>query len=359
MRMKKVIFFVVIVLLLVAIPVTVYFLGKQQDIRSKAAPATTIQFNPQTVTKQVDDSFPLDIKIDTGTNMLASVKIQLVFDATVLEAESITNGPLAPNITASGTVGPGSASITVAAASTTSPITGSGTIAVVRFKAKAATTVPATVRFDSTTYASGFEETQNAIISSIPVSITITRPAVTAITANTTGQTTPTGTPSITPTLTPSLTPLPTSATGAAETATQSAEPTGAPVTAVTITLPENGQVDVPTYTPTIQGTAPAGATVTLIFDSPSVTTTVIADPDGHWMYISPILTGAHHTVTATAVTASGQTSVASTEFSIVPIAGFGYGGGEAMPQTGNFTTTLFLIASAVLFIGFGISLPH
>ena len=350
--MKKVIFIIVSLLLLITIPVVVYFVGQQQDIRSKAAPATSLQFNPQTMTEQIGDSFPVNIQINTGTNSIASIKIQLTFDSSILEAESITNGTLAPNITASGIVAPGSASITVSAASTTSPITGSGTVAVVRFKAKTATTVPTSVKFDSTTYASAFNETQNAIVSTVPASITILS-AVTSINSASSAQT---GTTSLTPTATPTTALTSTSATSSATTSALNVA-----TSAITITLPQDGQMDVPTHVPTIGGTAPVGSTITIIIDPPHSVGTVVTDQTGNWLYVSDLLATGKHSLTATAVATDGSTTVASIKFGVLGNTdeGTASGIGGAMPQTGTTETTLLLLLSAVFFIGFGISLQR
>lgn len=161
--MKKIVFFVVGLLLLTAVPVTVYIVSQQQDIRSRAAPATTLSFNPTTITKPVDEQFTVNVDINTGTNSVTAIKVVVTFDSTKLEATSITNGALAPKITASGTVAAGTASITVAASSTTAPIQGTGTVAIIRFKGKTATTTPVQLKFDTATFASGLAESTNVI----------------------------------------------------------------------------------------------------------------------------------------------------------------------------------------------------
>jgi len=181
--MKKIVFLVVGLLLLVTIPAIVYFAGLQQDIRSRAAPASTISFNPTTITKPVDEQFTVNIDINTGTNSVTAVKVVVLFDSTKLEATSITNGAFAPKITASGVVAAGNASITVAANSTTSPMQGTGTVAIIRFKGKAATTTPIKLEFDPTTFASGLTESTNVITTKGTASVIITGTTAAANTA--------------------------------------------------------------------------------------------------------------------------------------------------------------------------------
>jgi|GEM_PF-6329942 len=194
--MKKIVFFVIGILLLLTIPAVVYFMGQQQDIRSKAAPATSLSFNPTTLTKLVDEQFTMNVNMNTGTNAITAVKVVVTFDSTKLEATSITNGAFAPKITASGVVTAGTASITVAANNTTSPMQGTGTIAVIRFKGKAATTTPVQLKFDTTTFASGLAETTNAITTLGTASITIKGSGTTEDTASAIGKSdVPTPTP--------------------------------------------------------------------------------------------------------------------------------------------------------------------
>ena len=171
--MKKIVFIVVGLLLLVTIPAIVYFMGQQQDIRSRAAPATTLLFSPTTVTKPVDEQFSVNVDMNTGTNNVTAVKVVVTFDSTKLEAMSITNGAFAPKITASGVVAAGTASITVAANNTTDPMQGTGTIAIIRFKGKAATTTPVQLKFDTTTFGSGLTESANVITTLGTASVTI------------------------------------------------------------------------------------------------------------------------------------------------------------------------------------------
>ncbi|MFZ2025431.1 MAG: cohesin domain-containing protein [Microgenomates group bacterium] len=214
--MKKIVFLVVGLLLLIAVPATVYFVGEQQDIRSRAAPATSLSFNPTTVTKPQDEQFTVNVDINTGTNNVTAVKVVVTFDSTKLEATSITNGAFAPKITASGIVASGNASITVAANSTTSPMNGTGTIAIIRFKGKTGTTTPVQLKFDTNTFASGLTESTNVITTmgtaSVNISGSSASAAATTTIAPTPTQTTllssvlPTDTIAPTPTQTPEAT---------------------------------------------------------------------------------------------------------------------------------------------------------
>lgn len=245
--MKKVVFLVIGVLLLVTIPAIVYFIGQGQDIRSRAAPASTLSFNPTTISKGIDEQFSVNVDINTGTNNVTAVKVVVLFDSTKLEATSITNGAFAPKITASGVVAAGNATITVAANSTTSPMQGTGTVAIIRFKGKAATTTPVKLEFDPTTFASGLTESTNVITTMGTASVTIAGAAAAA--ANT-ATISPTATPTKATTSASNIaspTPTPTTVPVISEdtpTPTKSATDSAALITDTSDHVPVTGAVE-------------------------------------------------------------------------------------------------------------------
>ncbi|MCJ7826042.1 cohesin domain-containing protein, partial [Patescibacteria group bacterium] len=195
--MKKILLIVTGIVIFISVPVVVFFFGQQQELRSKAAPATTLSIQPNTISVRIGETVVCQILINTGENKVASAKVSLLFDQTKFEALSITNGTLAPRILTQGTVGSGTATITVAAQNTAKPITGQGEIAVVRLKAIGGSPTPVAVQFASDTFVAGIgEKSVNVLIGNQPGLITITG-----------GET---GTSSPTPSATPIPTPLPT-----------------------------------------------------------------------------------------------------------------------------------------------------
>lgn len=86
MQRNKLLLGIVITILLIAIPLTVYFLGKQQQTQTKATPNTSLSLiltNPsQTVT--VGSDFGVDININPGSNQVSYVKVTINFDDTKL-----------------------------------------------------------------------------------------------------------------------------------------------------------------------------------------------------------------------------------------------------------------------------------
>lgn len=324
--MKKKIFAIAsILLILIAIPVTVLLVRQQQELRKKAAPATTLAFVPATVSKKVGETFSLDVTIDTGENQVVAAELHVVYDPAKLEAQTITNSSLFPNILTSGTVERGAASITVGAASATKPITGTGTIAVVRLKALEKTDTPVTVRLAPNTFVGGIGEgATNVLVGTSPATVTVTGEGLATV---------PTATP------TPILT----------------VTPSASPSANLTISTPAGGSA-VTTATPTIRGKAAPGATVTIAIYSTPQTVTVTADANGNWSYTptAPLTSGSHNVVAST--TDGGQTKTATTSFvvaaggsspatpsaTVAPTA-------QPIPQSGTVSWTLAAIAAGLL----------
>lgn len=319
--MKKVVFIVVAILILLAIPVTVFLVAQSQELRKRAAPATTLALTPTSVTKKVGDTFSLEVKIDTGENQVVATEITLTFDPEKLSAESITNGALFPNVLTSGTVTSGSATIAVGAPSSSQPVKGTGTVAVVRFKALAITDTPVSVRFAQTTFVGSLGEGSNNVLVG-------TNPARVTITQNEGSQVTPTPTVGFN---------------------TESSGSSQASGSAVKITTPTNN-ASVSSDKPTIKGKAPPGSTVTLIIRSNPITVTVTADANGNWFYTptTPLATGTHTVVASAANAATGQTETASSAF-VVAAGGSGSSTESATPVAGNVETTLLLLTIGMI----------
>lgn len=73
-----------IVLLLAAIPLTLLFISRQQDVRSRAAPTTRITFTPTVLTFEGDNCTEqsLAVNLDPGENIVSTVELFLTYDAT-------------------------------------------------------------------------------------------------------------------------------------------------------------------------------------------------------------------------------------------------------------------------------------
>lgn len=90
---KKILLIGFIVVLLVGIPLTVYLLQQQQEVRSRAEKSTIVTFSPDStsaapIQKTVGDSIPLDINVDPGKNLVSFVKLEINYDPEVLATAS-------------------------------------------------------------------------------------------------------------------------------------------------------------------------------------------------------------------------------------------------------------------------------
>lgn len=230
---KKLLLVGFIVVLLIAIPVTVYLVQQQQKTKSSAEAATTLSLAPVTQTAKVGDTATFEIWIDPASiNQVQSVKVVLTYDSTKLATTEgsftvlpwpATDGTtftpsvlLGPNYTP-GTI----TTLMTIGGSPQNVITTRTKIATVSFKALAKTDgVPTQIAFSSQSQAlsqggstSTDEAGANIISNTSPGSVNITDESVISPTVTFT----PTPTLTVTPTptgivtLTPTVTSTPTS----------------------------------------------------------------------------------------------------------------------------------------------------
>ncbi len=288
--MKKIALGIGIAAILIAIPLTVFLVKRNQDIRQRAAPATTLEMKPATLSVSEGQEFSIDVVVTTGPNQITGADIKLLFDPEKLEAQSIQKGTFLPNILVAGAVAPGTASIALGAPSTT-PGNGTGTLATVIFKALAATSSPVSIRFaQPETQVVGIGEQGNVLTGTTPTTITIDggeslsgSPALAV--------STPTPLPSSAPTASPSALPI------------GGTSPTASPSATVTtqITSPQEGTTT--SARPTISGNSFATATITItITNTQPITALSSANSAGFWSYTptTNLVNGAH-TITVTA----------------------------------------------------------
>ncbi|MBI4065155.1 hypothetical protein HY409_02200 [Candidatus Gottesmanbacteria bacterium] len=343
--MKKIIVILVTLILLAAIPITLYVLNQKQELRKKAAPATTLLLAPSTFTKKIGDEFTVEIKINTGENQVLTTELHLTFDATKLQAISIVNGPLFPNVLSSGVVESGAASITVGAANSTSPVTSSGTVATLRMKALEKTDAPVSIRFAATTFVGALKESsKNVLIGTTPATVTITEDS-TQETVTDRASLQNKGLSNFS-----SFTPI--SSTSSDEKDTPEAS-----ISAVTI-LSESLDNKVSDPKPVIKGKAPPGSTVTVTFYSTPVTCIAVADENGDYSCSpdTPLEEGPHDVVVSAA--ASDGTNLTTSSTIVVDASGTNSATSSPLPTSGNTEMTLLMLVLAMLLITSGIVIP-
>lgn len=228
---KKLFLIGFIIILLIGIPLTIYFLQKQQETRSRAQKSTNLTFAPESsqvspIQKNIGDSVPLDIMVNPGTNLVSFVKLSIQYDPDKLATDSAN--AFAPNTTVFPTVleGPvyssGKIEVTLSVGpDPTKAVQVLSKAGTVTFKAIANTAEgqPTVVTYSSTTQVLSIGSTdqasENVLSSTTPATIAIGGQAVITGTPVPipTGTLTPTPvvTATETPTPSPTATPSPTS----------------------------------------------------------------------------------------------------------------------------------------------------
>ena len=197
MNSKKIVLIIIGVLVLIGgVAVGVFLVSKNQDIREKAAPATTVYIQPSTQNKNPSDTFTLSVNMDTGVNQITGVDIRLNYNQNLIEVTSIQKGSGISVF--DGTISntfdntTGKILYAVYTANRANAITGLGIeVLTVNGNIKSTASGTATFSFDPATLIYGVDESQNVIIGMTPGSIVI---------AGAAGQ--PTATPTPTPTAT-------------------------------------------------------------------------------------------------------------------------------------------------------------
>lgn len=91
-RNRVIIAVVVVVVLVVGVIAGILLVRRSQDIRRKAAPATTLKVSPATQSKLPGQSVTFTILMDTGGNQVTGVDLALNFDPSAMEITSIIKG---------------------------------------------------------------------------------------------------------------------------------------------------------------------------------------------------------------------------------------------------------------------------
>ncbi len=351
--MNKIFLYITIGFAILAIPVTVYISGQNQDTRKRAAPASTLGFSPSSLSVKAGERFTLSVKLDTAANQVGLVQLRIIYDPQYLEAEDLSNDLFAPSIRVSKKIDPsGKASITVGAKDSTHPINGSGTVAVLSMKALKASVAPVLIKFSPApdTVANALNESAtDVLIGRSQASVTIKNADGSAATS----VATPTPTPQVSKSITPTPTQKPTSSLPLTPTSGDAAS-----TSAVQITSISDDEL-VATSSPIIKGKGKPGSTVTIILHSDTEQTAIVTvDANGNWSYTptTPLEPG-DHTVQAMSVDPNtGATLSDSTAFVVASGNETADAtSGSAIPVSGSVTPTLLFIVLGSIFLLAGI----
>ncbi|MCL5438684.1 MAG: PKD domain-containing protein [Patescibacteria group bacterium] len=188
---KKILLLGFILVLLGAIPVTLYLLQRQQEIRSSAAPLTVVSFKPDStlaspIQKNVGDKADMDIMMDPGKNIITVVKLYIKYDPKKLAV--IQNGFVPNSAVVTALEGPTYNSGSVYAllsvivsssqgADPTKVIQSATKLGTISFNAIEATDAPTEISYTPQTQArssaAGDPYTENSIKNTIPAYIKI------------------------------------------------------------------------------------------------------------------------------------------------------------------------------------------
>lgn len=147
--------------------------AQRQELRARAAPATTLSFSPASLIVAPNQTFTLNILINTDTNQVTATEVRVAFDNTKLQAQSLTAGTFLPVVLLPGSIDQtqGKASITLG--SGTSPKQGSGILATMVFRATTPTGASPTNIVLTGSQVAAIGEPGNVITQLSPAYITI------------------------------------------------------------------------------------------------------------------------------------------------------------------------------------------
>lgn len=167
-------------LVLVGIPLTVYYVKQQQDLQSQAKPTTVVAFEPATKTASIGQDFNIDIVLTPNENAVTFVKLKLLFDPTKVNIQAILpNTTKFPLVLETPKITTGSATMTLGiGAQPLNAIQAKTTVATVTVRPLSATTAPTILSFDPSqtqilSLADADEPAENVLSQTTPASITI------------------------------------------------------------------------------------------------------------------------------------------------------------------------------------------
>lgn len=209
-----------LLLILLAIPLTLFLVDRQQDLQGSAAPLTTLSISPSNVTGTTcSETISMDVMVDPDQNLVSIVDMYVVYDSTKLDLTEIEPNTTAFPLTLRGPVySSGSANVSLSIGSdVTKAIQTQTKVATLNFTPVASTSAPTIVSIDGTqsrvfSLSSSDGPSENVLLNAVGSSVTITQQADCTVSPTPTGPTptgptptgpTPTAPSSVTPTTPP------------------------------------------------------------------------------------------------------------------------------------------------------------
>lgn len=240
-----------LLLILLAIPLTLYFVKRQQDLRSKAAPSSTLSFQPSAkTTSSTCPSSSIDVMLDPGTNLVSFVDLYITYDPNAITVTQLTPSTTFSTVQRPASITSGAANIELDAVGgdVTKAVSTPSKVATIVFTPKTAGT--SQIQIDQSksqvlSLSSADQPYENVLSSATPANLTIDSNACTDTSV------TP-GISTITPTISAGVITTPPAGTGAG---------TGSATLTPTVAVP-TPTVVIPTATliPTAVPTSPPAA---------------------------------------------------------------------------------------------------
>lgn len=222
---KKIFLLGFIIVILVAIPFSVYIAQKRQNLSSSAAKSTILSFEPASASIKIGDTVTLGIALDpsagSSTNQVSFVKLSISYDSSKFTTvtDSLKANPDSPNTliepVEDAKYESGKASIALSiGADPTKAVKTKTKIAILKLKSTAETTPTSpNITFDSSntqvlSIASSDQTSENVLSTTSPATVTVTSATTTP---TPTSSTAPTTTAGPYPTSYPTFVPYPTS----------------------------------------------------------------------------------------------------------------------------------------------------
>ena len=180
--MKKLLLIGFLLIIVIAIPLTIFLVQQQLLTRSEATPNTTLSFTPGTQSANVGDNVEFNILISPGTNQVSYVKLVIKFDPTKLnisEEDFTVNTASGLSILQGPVVGTDTISVALSIGSDPTNVIKTDTdIGSLIFNVVGSSALPTDITFDSTTEirsVSGESDAynENVFLSGTPGSVTI------------------------------------------------------------------------------------------------------------------------------------------------------------------------------------------
>lgn len=177
---KKILLFSFVIVLLIAIPLTIYFVSEQQKAKTSLVPSTTLSFTPGSQSIDLGSDANFDINIDPGSNSVSFVKILISYDATKLATSEagFVNSASFPSFIQGPTYGPGTISVTLSIGANALPVTKPSKLGTLTLKSIAPTDTAATqITFGNQTQVLAVETTdqfnENVLATTMPATVNI------------------------------------------------------------------------------------------------------------------------------------------------------------------------------------------